>query len=177
MRPGWLACAAALLFLPLAPTAARPDGAAVPVAARAGLYLPERLCALDRQRLETRPDGLLASYGVPGSGSGTLSIFVAPVVQPLVDEFVDTEQSIRRLHFNVVLVRELQPPPGAPEALGRLWRGALPDGPIVTGLWLWHHAGLRIKLRGTVAAGDAERTWPGIECAARALASPPTTAA
>jgi hypothetical protein len=171
MRRGWLACAAAVLLLPLAPAAAQPVG---PVMPGAGLHLPERLCSLDRQQLETRPDGLHASYGVPGNG--TLSVFVVPVVQPLADEFTDTEQTIRRLHGDVVLLRELPAPPGAPDALGRLWRGTLPSGPIVTGLWLWHHGGWRIKLRGTVFAAAADRVWPEIECAARALAGAPATA-
>lgn len=166
-RRGWLAWAVAVLLLPLAPAAAQP---ADPVVTAAGLNLPEQLCSLPRQRLDIRPDGLQASYGIPGNG--TLQVYVARVTQPLGDEFVDTEESIRRLHFDVVLLRELQPPPGAPDALGRLWRGSLPSGPIVTGLWLWHHAGWRIKLRGTVFAAAADRIWPRMECAARALASP-----
>jgi hypothetical protein len=158
--------------LPLAPAPAQPVD---PIVAGAGLNLPEQLCSLPRRQLDTRPDGLIAAYGMPGSG--TLSVFVVPVVQPLVDEFVDSEQAIRSLHGDIVLIRELAPPPGAPDALGRLWRGTMPEGPIVTGLWLWHHGNWRIKLRGTVFAAAAEQVWPRIECAARALASLPGTTA
>jgi hypothetical protein len=44
----------------------------------------------------------------------------------------------------------------------------------MSGLWLWHRDGLRIKLRGTVPLGEGERLWPEMECAVRALTAPAT---
>lgn len=89
--------------------------------------------------------------------------------QSAAGEFIDIERAIRGYFGDIVMVRDLAPPPGAPEARARLWRGILDGGRVMTGLWLWHHDGLRIELRGTVPLGDAERLWPEIECGVRRL--------
>jgi len=171
MVRGRLKLAAAALLLPLAPALPQSADSAAGMDGRAGLNLSERLCAMSRQRLDTGPDTLNAAYTMPGDV--TLRVTVTRAVQPLAEEFADTERAIRDFFGAVVMLRDLPAPPGAAGAGARLWRATLWERPVVTGLWLWDHAGLRIKLRGTVPAGETERLWPEIECAVRTLAAPP----
>lgn len=124
-----------------------------------------------QERLDTAPASLDAVYSLPGDGS--LRISVARAAQSVAGEFIDTERAIRGYFGDIVMVRDLTPPPGAPGARARLWRGMLDGRRVMTGLWLWHHGGVRIKLRGTVPLGEADRLWPEIECAVRALVAPP----
>jgi hypothetical protein len=170
MRCGWLALATLAFLLSVAPAPAQPAGPFVPLNERAGIHLPVRLCALRQERLDTSPTSLDATYSLPGDGS--LRVSVARASQSAGDEFIDTERAIRNYFGDIVLIRELPAPPGAPEARARLWRGVLETRRVMTGLWLWHRGGLRIKLRGTVPLGDGERLWPEIECAVRALIAP-----
>jgi hypothetical protein len=123
-----------------------------------------------QEQLDTSPAGIEAAYRLTGDGS--LRISVIRATQTVDGEFLDVERAIRAYFGDIVMVRELDSPPGAPGARARLWRGILDGSRVMTGLWLWHHDGLRIKLRGTVPLGEAERLWPGIECAVRALATP-----
>ncbi len=172
MRRGLVVIAAASLLAPPAAAFAEQDGRIPPLSVRTGLNLSPRLCTLTQSRLDTWPDRLLAAYAVPGGGTFIAS--AAPIAQPLAEEFADTERTIASLYDDVVLLRELPAPPGVAGARGRLWRGGTETGPVVTGLWLWHRAGSRIKLRATFAAADTERVWPEIECAIAALiAAPP----
>ncbi len=170
MHDGWLALAAAALLLPAGPVQAQPPGSPLPLDRRAGIRLPPQLCAMRQTRLDTAPGTLDATYAMPGDGS--LRVSLAWARQSADGEFIDTERAIRNYFFEIVLVRELPAPPGAPAARGRLWRGFLDDTRVMTGLWLWHHGGLRIKLRGTVPLGEGARLWPEIECAVRALIAP-----
>lgn len=171
MRLGLAFAAAASLFL-IAPVVAQGPTDPARVAASAGIRLPERLCALNRHLLASYGEGVRANYQVTG---GIVDIFVTQVTQPLAEEFTQTEEIIGRLHANLTVVRELAGPPGVAGVMGRLWRGELPSGPVVTGLLLWHRDNWRIKLRATVAAAEADRSWPEIECAIRALALPRAT--
>ena len=173
MRGGWRALAAIAAFLlPTAPAAAQPDAPFVPTAERAGISLPVELCAMRQERLDTGPASLRATYSLTGDGS--LRVSVVRATQSVDGEFIDIERAIRGYFGDIVMVRDLTPPPGAIEGRARLWRGILDGSRVMTGLWLWHYQGLRIELRGTVPLGDAERLWPEIECAVRALAAPGT---
>ena len=170
MRGGWLklATAAAILF-PVAPATAQPATPIVPTAERAGISLPVQLCALRQERLDIAPTNLRATYSLTGDGS--LRVSVVRARQTVDGEFNDIERAISGYFGDIVMVRDLDPPPGAPDARARLWRGRLDGSRVLTGLWLWHHDGLRIELRGTVPLGDGERLWPEIECAVRTLAA------
>ena len=159
--------AAALLQVGAGTAAAQPPADAGPILAAAGLDLPERLCALTRRQLVAGSGGARATYQVAG---GSVDIFIVPVARPLAEEFAETERIIGRLHTGLTALRDLAGPPGVPGVMGRLWRGTLGGGEVVTGLLLWHHGGWRIKLRGTVVAAMADSAWPEIECAVRALA-------
>lgn len=170
MQRGWLMLAAAALLFPLSSTSAQPAAASLSLDARAGIRLPPQLCTMRQERLDTAPTTLDATYVMPGDGS--LRISIAPARQSAIGEFLDTQRAIQGYFGEVVMLRELPAPPGAPDARGRLWQGFLDDRRVATGLWLWHHAGLRIKLRGTVPLGEAERLWPEIECAVRVLTTP-----
>ncbi|HVQ08521.1 MAG TPA: hypothetical protein VMS43_08795 [Allosphingosinicella sp.] len=167
-----LAFAAAAL-LQAGAVAAQPPADPAPILRAAGLDLPERLCSLTRRQLVAGSDSVRATYEVAG---GSVDIFIVPIARPLAEEFAETEQIIGRLHTDLTALRDLAGPPGVPGVIGRLWRGALASRPVVTGMLLWHHGGLRIKLRGTVAAALADSAWPEIECAVRALARARTTA-
>jgi hypothetical protein len=168
VRGGWLALAvAAALLLPATRAASQPGTPAVPMAGRAGINLPVQLCAMRREQLDTSPTSLDAKYSLTGDGS--LRISVARATQSVAGEFDDVERAIQGYFGDVVFLRDLPAPPGAPEARARLWRGLLDGSRVMTGLWLWHHDDLRIKLRGTIPLGVAERLWPEIECAVRAL--------
>lgn len=168
MQRGWLMLAAAALLSPLVPASAQPEAASLSLEARAGISLPPQLCTLRQERLDTAPTTLDATYVMPGDGS--LRISVARVTQSVAGEFLDTQRAIQDYFGEVVMLRELPAPPGAPDARGRLWSGFLDERRVATGLWLWHHDGLRIKLRGTVPLGEEARLWPEVECAVRALA-------
>ena len=168
MRAGWLMlAAAAAALLPVAPVAAQPAAPVVPTAGRAGISLPVQLCALRQERLDTSSTSLDATYSLTGNGS--LRISVARAAQSVDGEFNDVERAIQGYFGDVVFLRDLPAPTGAPEGRARLWRGILDGARVMTGLWLWHHDGLRIKLRGTVPLGEAGRLWPEIECAVRTL--------
>ena len=171
MRGGWLTLAAAAV-LPAAalPLAAQPADPALSLDARAGISLPPALCAMRQERVDTSPDALYAIYRL--SGASTLRIYVGRASQSVAAAFADEERSIRNYFFEIVLMRELAPPPGVSDARGRLWQGYLDTSRVVTGMWLWHHDGLRIKLRGTVPHGEGDRLWSEIECAVRALTAP-----
>jgi hypothetical protein len=164
--------ATAAALLPIASAAAEPAAPIVPTAARAGISLPPQLCAMRQERLDSAPASLNATYSLTGDGS--LRISVVRATQPADSEFNDVERAIQGYFGEVVFVRDLPAPVGAPEARARVWRGILDGSRVMTGLWLWHHDGLRIKLRGTVPLGEAERLWPEIECAVRALTAPAT---
>lgn len=166
MRRLLLALAAAMV-LQTGPGAAQPPADPAPILRAAGLDLPERLCSLSRRQLVAVSDGARASYAVTG---GSVDIFIVPIAKPLAEEFAETERIIAQLHSGLTPVRDLAGPPGVPGVMGRLWRGTLPIGPVVTGMLLWHHGPWRIKLRGTVVAAQADSAWPQIECAVRALA-------
>src|SRR5205085_3668374 len=103
------------------------------------------------------------------SGDSTLRIYIGRAAQSVDGEFNDDERAISGYFGQVVMLRDLDPPSAAPEARARAWRGILDGARVMTGLWLWHHDGLRIKLRGTVPLGEAGRLWPEIECAVRTL--------
>jgi hypothetical protein len=163
--------AAAAFLLPAISVQAQPAAPAASLGDRAGLRLPVQLCAMRQERLDTSPNRLDATYSLPGDG--TLRVSVARAAQSVDGEFIDIEAAIRDYFGDIVLLRELGPPAGIAEARGRLWRGMLETRRVMTGLWLWHHDGLRIKLRGTVPLGEAGRMWPEIECATRALVAPP----
>jgi hypothetical protein len=167
---GWVALGAAALLLSPVPTAAQPQAPVVPTAERAGISLPVELCALRQARLDTAPTSLEAAYSLTGDGS--LRISVVRATQSVDGEFNDIERAISGYFGDIVMVRDLDPPPGAAEGRARLWRGILDGSRVMTGLWLWHHDGLRIELRGTVPLGETERLWPEIECAVRALTAP-----
>ena len=167
MRDGWRWLAAMAGLLMAAPVQAQPPSPIVPTAERAGINLPVELCALRQERLDTGPASLDATYTFAPDSS--LRISVARAAQSVDGEFNDVERAIAGYFGDVVMVRDLDVPPGAGEGRARLWRGILDGGRVMTGLWLWHHDGLRIKLRGTVPLGDAGRLWPQIECAVRAL--------
>ena len=171
MRAGWLKlAAAAAALLPVATAPAQPAAPIVPTAARAGISLPVQLCALRQEQLNTSPASLHATYSLPGDGS--LRISVARAAQSVDGEFNDVERAIQGYFGEVVFLRDLSAPPGAPDGRARVWRGILDGARVMTGLWLWHHDGLRIKLRGTVPLGETGRLWPEIECAVRALTAP-----
>ncbi|HTU10885.1 MAG TPA: hypothetical protein VMG08_08300 [Allosphingosinicella sp.] len=173
MRRGRAVLAAALILAPSAPAMAGQGGGAAPLAERVGLNLSPRLCALTQSRLDLYPDRLLAAYGLPGGATFTVSVI--PIAQPLVEEFADTERTIAGLYDDVFLLRELPSPPGVAGARGRLWRGGDTEtGPVVTGLWLWHSAGARVRVRVTFTVMEQERVWPEIECAVRALTAAPS---
>jgi hypothetical protein len=173
VRSGWLMLAAtAALLLTAAPVAAQPATPIVPTAAGAGITLPVQLCALRQERLDTSPASLDATYSLTGDGS--LRISVARAAQSVDGEFNDVERAIQGYFGDVVFLRDLPAPQSAPDARARLWRGILEGSRVTTGLWLWHHNGLRIKLRGTVPLGEAGRLWPEIECAVRTLTAPAT---
>lgn len=163
-----LAAAAVLLAPHLAAQTAAP--ATPPLEARAGIRLPPALCAMAQERVDTSPTRLYAIYRL--SGGSTLRIYVERATQSLAAEFADNERSIRNYFFEIVLARELAAPPGAPDARARLWRGWQDTSRVATGMWLWHRAGLSIRLRGTVPLGEEVRLWPEIECAVRAVATP-----
>ena len=168
MRNGWLMLAAtAAVLLPVAPAPAQPATPIVPTAARAGISLPVELCAMRQERLDTSPTSVRATYSLTGDGSLRLSIIRA--TQSVDGEFADIERAISGYFGDVVMLRDLPAPPGAPGARARLWRGILDGSRVMTGLWLWQHSGLRIELRGTVPLGDGDRLWPEIECAVRTL--------
>lgn len=149
------------------PGAAQPPADPAPILRAAGLDLPERLCTLTRRQLVAGGEGARATYELAG---GAVDIFIVPVARPVAEEFAESERIIARLHTGLTPVRALAGPPGVTGAIGRLWRGTLPIGPVVTGMLVWHHGPWRIKLRGTVLAAEADRAWPEIECAVRALA-------
>jgi len=155
------------VLLPVTPAAAQPAPPVAPTAERAGINLPVELCALRQERLDTGPASLDATYTFAPDSS--LRISVARAAQSVDGEFNDVERAIAGYFGDVVMVRDLDVPAGAGEGRARLWRGILDGGRVMTGLWLWHHDGLRIKLRGTVPLGDAGRLWPEIECAVRML--------
>lgn len=167
MRGGWLTLALAGGLLPFASALAQSAPPVVPTAERAGLHLPVQLCQMRQERLDTGPASLDATYTFAPDSS--LRISVVRVAQSVDGEFNDVERAIAGYFGDVVMVRDLDVPPGAGEGRARLWRGILNGGRVMTGLWLWHHDGLRIKLRGTVPLGEAERLWPEIECAVRML--------
>jgi hypothetical protein len=167
MRSGWLALAALAGFLPAVPALSQPATPVVPTAERANIRLPVQLCAMRQERLDTSPAGIEAMYSLTGDGS--LRISVARVAQSMDGEFNDAERAIAGYFGDVVFLRDLPAPAGAPEARARVWRATLDGQRLMTSLWLWHHGGLRIKLRGSVPLGEAERLWPEIECAVRAL--------
>ncbi|WP_395611452.1 hypothetical protein [Allosphingosinicella sp.] len=167
MRDGWRWLAAMAGLLIAAPVQAQPPSPIVPTAERAGINLPVELCALRQERLDTGPASLDATYTFAPDSS--LRVSVVRVAQSVDGEFNDVERAIAGYFGDVVMVRDLDVPAGAGEGRARLWRGILDGGRVMTGLWLWHHDGLRIKLRGTVPLGDAGRLWPEIECAVRML--------
>lgn len=168
MRGGWLGLAAAAALFSLTPVLAQqPARPIVPTADRAGLRLPVQLCTMRRERLDTSPTGIDATYSLTGDGS--LRISINRATQSVDGEFNDVEQAISGYFGDIVMIRDLPAPAGASEARARLWRGILNGARVMTGLWLWHHDGLRIKLRGTVPLGEAGRLWSEIECAVRAL--------
>lgn len=167
MRGGRRGLAALAGLLVITPALAQPATPVVPTAERAGIHLPVELCRMRQERLDTSPTGLDAAYSLAGDSS--LRISVARAAQSVDGEFNDVERAIQGYFGDVVFLRDLPAPAGAPEARARVWRGILGGGRVMTGLWLWHHDGLRIKLRGTVPLGDAERLWPEVECAVRAL--------
>jgi len=170
MRGGLLTlAAAAALPLLAAPVLAQPVQTVPTMIERAGISLPPMLCAMAQERLDSAPTGIYAIYRLPGGGS--LRIYVGRAGQTVDGEFNDIEREIRDYFADVVMLRDLPDLPGATEGRARLWRGLLDGSRVMTGLWLWHHGGQRIKLRGTVPLGEAERLWPEIECAARALAN------
>lgn len=138
-----------------------------PTAERAGISLPVELCTLRQERLDTSPTSLNAAYSLAGDGSLRISLIRA--TQSVAGEFNDIERAIRGYFGEIVMVRDLDPPTGVGEGRARLWRGILEGSRVMTGLWLWHHDGIRIELRGTVPLADAGRLWPEIECAVRAL--------
>jgi hypothetical protein len=164
-----LAAAAATLFSAM-PASAQPAATPGTMIERAGIRLPPTLCALAQERLDSAPDSTYAIYRL--SGVSTLRIYVGRAGQTVDGEFVDSEREIRGYFGDVVTLRDLPDPPGVAEGQARLWRGLLDGSRVMTGLWLWHHGGQRIKLRGTVPLGEAERLWPEIECAVRALVTP-----
>jgi len=172
VRGGWFALAAVASLLPVARAAAQPATPIVPTAERAGISLPVELCAMRQERLDTSPASLEAAYRLTGDGS--LRISVVRARQSVGGEFVDIERAIRGYFGDIVMIRELDPPQSAPEGRARLWRGILDGRRVLTGLWLWHHEGLRIELRGTIPLGAAARLWPEIECAVRTLAGAAT---
>ena len=163
-----LAAPALLVTATLAP--AQPAAPAASLIDRAGIRLPPTLCAMAQERFDTSPAGLYSLYRL--AGGATLRIYIGRATQSAAAEFADSERSIRNYFFEIVLARELQTLPGAPDARGRLWRGWQDTSRVATGMWLWHRAGLSIKLRGTVPLGEEARLWPEIECAVRALATP-----
>jgi hypothetical protein len=168
VRGRWLGLAAAAALFSLTPVLAQqPARPVVPTADRAGIRLPVQLCAMQQERLDTSPTSLDAAYSLTGDGS--LRISVARVTQSVDGEFNDVERAISGYFGDIVMLRDLPAPAAAPEARARLWRGILDGARVMTGLWLWHHDGLRIKLRGTVPLGEAGRLWPEIECAVRTL--------
>jgi hypothetical protein len=169
VRCGWPALAVAATLLSVPPVAAQPVTPVAPTAEHAGINLPVQLCAMRQERLDTAPASLRATYSLAGDGS--LRISVVRATQSVDSEFIDIERAIGDYFGDIVMVRDLDPPPGASEARARLWRGILDGSRVMTGLWLWHHGGLRIELRGTVPLGEAERLWPEIECAVRTLAA------
>ena len=169
MHGGWLGLATAAGLLIAAPASAQPASPVVPTAERAGLHLPVELCALRQARLDTSPASLDATYTLTGDAS--LRISVIRATQSVDGEFNDVERAITGYFGDIVMIRDLPAPAFAPEARARLWRGILDGGRVMTGLWLWHHDGLRIKLRGTVPLGEAGRLWPEIECAVRTLSA------
>jgi hypothetical protein len=173
VRDGWLKlAAAAAALLPVAPGAAQPAAPVLPTTARAGISLPVQLCALRQERLDTSPSSLDATYSLPGDGS--LRISIVRATQSVDGEFNDVERAIQGYFGEVVFLRDLPAPQGAAEGRARLWRGILDGARVMTGLWLWHHDGVRIKLRGTVPLGEAGRLWPEIECAVRTLTASAT---
>lgn len=151
-------------MLSTAPVRAQP---VAPTAERAGIHLPAQLCMMTQERLDSSPAGIYSLYRL--SGDSTLRIYVDRAAQSVDGEFNDAERAIGGYFGDVVMLRDLPAPPAAPEARARLWRGILDGSRVMTGLWLWHHDGLRIKLRGTVPLGERDRLWPEIECAVRAL--------
>lgn len=171
MRRGWLMlAAAAAALLPIAIAPAQPAAPIVPTAARAGINLPVQLCALRQEQLDTSPATLDAVYRMAGDVS--LRISVVRATQSVDGEFNDVERAISGYFGDVVMLRDLPAPAGAAEGRARAWRGILDGARVMTGLWLWHHDGVRIKLRGTVPLGEAGRLWPDIECAVRMLSGP-----
>jgi hypothetical protein len=170
VRGGWLLLAAAAISLPATWAAGQPSNPAPNLVERAGIRLPPSLCAMAQERVDTSPASIYAIYRL--AGASTLRIYIERAAQSLDAEFADDERSIRNYFFEIVLARELAAPPGAPGARGRLWRGYQDTSRVATGMWLWHRAGLSIKLRGTVPLGEEERLWPEIECAVGALTAP-----
>jgi hypothetical protein len=170
VRGGWLALAAAAFLVPVNPVPAQPVDAAPTLVSRAGIRLPVQLCTMRQERLDTSSTRIDATYSLAGDGS--LRISVARAAQPVDAEFLDIERAIGDYFGDIVMLRDLPAPPGA---RARVWRGILDGRRVMTGLWLWHHGGQRIRLRGTVPLGDAERLWPEIECAVRTLHAPATS--
>lgn len=171
MRSGWLGLAAAAGLLSTIPAMAQPANPVVPSAERAGIRLPVQLCTLTQERLDSSPGGIYSIYRL--SGDSTLRIYIDRAAQSVDGEFNDVERAIGGYFGDIVMVRDPPAPAGAPEARARVWRGILDGSRVMTGLWLWHHDGLRIKLRGTVPLAEAERLWPEIECAVRAVTAAP----
>jgi hypothetical protein len=66
-------------------------------------------------------------------------------------------------------VRDLPAPAGAPGALGRLWRGEMAGQQVLTGMYMWHREGWRIKIRATFAIARGEASWAEVERLVQAL--------
>lgn len=136
------------------------------VLARTGIVFPERLGVFVRAGLGSVETGRIdAHYVLPDGGpdSTVVDIYISRIHQPQADEFASTEGMIRSLYTDLVALRDLRPPPAAPGAVGRLWRGNLRGQPVLTGMILSHRNGWRIKLRATVPAARGEEGWAEVE--------------
>ena len=170
VRSGWLALAAAAFLLPANPIPAQPADPPLPRwTRRAGIRLPVAAlrdasgAARHRAGTSTPPIRCRAMVRSASRSRGPR--------QSVAREFLDIERAIRNYFVEIVLLRD-SAPLGARRAGAGSGDGYLDGTRVMTGLWLWHHDGLRIKLRGTVPLGEGARLWPEIECAVRALTAP-----
>lgn len=165
-----LLLALALAVAPVAAGAQQPAGDPNPEAVQrqAGLAFPDQLGGFSRTRIySVAPGQVSATYMLRSSSNPAdfilVDIFAIRSSRSVAEDFASGEAAVVQLNSNIVAVRDLPAPAGAPGALGRLWTGDMNGQPVLTGMYVWHREGWRIKIRGTFLASRGEPSWAEVE--------------
>jgi hypothetical protein len=137
---------------------------------RAGASFPERLGRFVRVGVTSIQPGRVEAHYLlpaPGSGSPAMDIFVGPATADPAAELEATQTMIASIFEDLQPLRDLAPPPAAPAAAGRIWKGRLNGQPILTVMMVSRRGVWRIKIRATLAEEIASTGLPEVERAIR----------